>query len=155
MRNRTLIECIASAVDAYKNCVKMGNKEWENKHIETIKYLQDELPHGSGIDSGTKIDVDKCKSDRIVLTTSYHHMDENGFYSGWTDHIIRVYPSFDGIRMTISGPDRNQIKEYLHECYYWCLRETQKPDGMFCDDDYYNRLIKESLGRVEELYTQF
>jgi hypothetical protein len=45
-------------------------------------------------------------------------MDGSGMYDGWTDHTIRAYASFVyGIRITVSGPDRNGIKDYLAELY--------------------------------------
>ena len=51
--------------------------------------------------------------------------DENiaRFYDGWTQHILTILPSFDGFTLSISGVDRNQIKEYLHETYYHALMQ--------------------------------
>lgn len=82
--------------------------------------IQRLLPRGSGLDMGTKI---VSATDRqIVLTTAFHHMDEHGYYAGWTDHTIRVRPSllYDVV-LTISGPNRNQIKDYLHEVFSYVL----------------------------------
>jgi hypothetical protein len=43
-------------------------------------------------------------------------MNEGGMYDAWTEHTIRVRPSLSsGFTLTISGRDRNEIKEYLHE----------------------------------------
>lgn len=69
------------------------------------------------------IDRDKTTGSKIVLTMSYHHMDEGGYYDGWTDHTITITPSFDGIDIAIGGRNRNDIKDYLHEVYYYALRD--------------------------------
>ncbi len=79
------------------------------------------LPSGSGIDSGTKFDLGGSLVDCLVFHVSFHHTNEHGSYDGWTEHKVRVKPAFDGVRLTISGPDRNQVKEYLHEVYSECL----------------------------------
>ncbi len=47
-----------------------------------LSELERRLPSGAGIDNGTKIDVSKCKRNKIVLTCGYHNMNENGFYDG-------------------------------------------------------------------------
>ena len=49
-------------------------------------------------------------------------MNENGFYDGWTDHTLTVRPSLvHGIELEISGRNRNDIKEYLHETFHSAL----------------------------------
>jgi hypothetical protein len=49
-------------------------------------------------------------------------MDENGFYDGWTDHTITIRPDlvfqFD---MRISGRNKNEIKDYIAECFFHAL----------------------------------
>lgn len=75
------------------------------------------LPRGSGIDAGTT--VVSVTDKQIVLTAGYHHMNEGGYYDGWTEHTIRVRPSLLlGMTVSLSGPNRNDIKEYLHELYH-------------------------------------
>ena len=117
-RKTKLYRELASCVQARLNCQKSNNQEWYCRHTETIDALVDMLPSGSGIDRGTKIDLEKSTSEKLVFNVSFHHMDENGFYDGWTEHVITVRPSlqFD-IDLTISGRNRNDIKEYLHEVY--------------------------------------
>lgn len=114
---------IASLIEARQNCRKANNTEWFDKHEETILSLvKDFMPSGSGIDSGTEIDLDRSKPDKLVFTFGYHHMNENGYYDGWTHHTLIVRPSLaHGIDITISGRDRNQIKDYLHETYRHAL----------------------------------
>lgn len=85
--------------------------------------IQDHLPHGSGIDSGTTL-CDSSREDKIIFYAPYHHMNENGYYDGWTEYRIRVTPSFiHDIEMKINGRDRNQIKDYLYEVFYNALTD--------------------------------
>lgn len=118
-------QALASAVVARRNCANSGNTEWFDRHSERIEELIDSLPSGSGFDHGTKIDLERCNGERIVLLVGFHHMDEYGSYDNWTDHAVTVRPSFDGINLSISGRNRNGIKEYIHECYYWALKEEE------------------------------
>jgi hypothetical protein len=85
------------------------------------------LPSGSGIDSGSKL-LDNSKPNDIRIQADFHHMDEHGFYCGWTEHTIRVLPRFDGIDIRISGRNKNMIKEYLGDTYHYCLTRNVKLD---------------------------
>ena len=101
-RARPLYRELASAIQARKNCAEkkpvsvpipdangiatgfapsdeMVNPEWFEKWSDTIERLADLLPHGSGIDSGCQIDLDKSHAEKLVIHTSFHHMDESGY----------------------------------------------------------------------------
>ena len=99
------------------------NEHYTAQASERLDLLEAELPHGSGIDSGTKVNREKSNNVRLVLETSYHHINGNGFYDGWTDHTITIKPSLTyGFDMRISGTNRNGIKEYLGQVYEENLR---------------------------------
>lgn len=101
-----------------------NNNYYTQCEIELETITQQYLPHGSGFDSGTKIDTDKSQSNKLVFSTSFHHMDENGFYDGWTEHTITVRPDFVfNLDIKISGSNRNDIKDYIHECFYHSLTQ--------------------------------
>jgi hypothetical protein len=51
-------------------------------------------------------------------------MNGDGYYDGWTDHTVIVTPTFSGIDITVTGRDKNDIKNYIGEVFYDCLRET-------------------------------
>jgi hypothetical protein len=71
-----------------------------------------------GFDNGTTLDMDASNPEKLVFQTSFHHMDENGCYSGWTSHRVVVVPSLAfGIRLHIGGEDRNDIKSYIFESF--------------------------------------
>ena len=70
---------IASTLQARINCEKRGNYEWHARHLERIESLvKAHAPSGSGFDNGTRFDVDASTPERLVFTTSFHHMDERG-----------------------------------------------------------------------------
>ena len=43
---------------------------------------------------------------------------ETGMYDGWTEHTVTVRPSLQfGFRLSISGRNRNGIKDYIAEVF--------------------------------------
>ena len=117
-QGQTVIQAITSAINARKNCIESGNTEWRDKHEERIETIVKAfMPSGSGFDSGTTIDLTRSNESKVVFNTSYHHMNENGFYDGWTEHRVTVRPAFTGFTLTIIGRNRNNINEYIYECF--------------------------------------
>ena len=119
----TLIQKIAQTLDALHRCI-----EWSRDgrdmgpiiatHYNTLRRLQTLLPSSSGIDNGTQILEGVSSLDDVKLGMEFHHMNADGYYTEWTAHTITCRPSFlGGLRLTISGPNRNGIKDYLHEVY--------------------------------------
>lgn len=119
---KPMFQAIAETLDAWKRCKESGNLDWLSKWEAYLDQLAGALPSGSGWDSGTKIDLARSTSESIVLLGSFHHMNDGGFYDGWTDHTIRVRASLTSrIRITVSGRNRNDIKEHLHEIFYHAM----------------------------------
>lgn len=105
---------------AIDSCRKTNNTLWQERHEEKLAKLAKTLPSGSGIDNGTTIE--QITENKIVLSFGFHHMDENGFYNGWTQHRCTVKPSLvNGIDLSITGPNKNDIKDYLYEVYFHTL----------------------------------
>lgn len=98
--------------------------EWFDRHTDTIeKLVSDHMPHGSGFDSGAKLDLDRSHADKLVFTTSFHHMNDGGFYDGWTEHTVTVTPSLSNeFNLRISGRNRNDIKEMMYQEFDYLLR---------------------------------
>jgi hypothetical protein len=124
---KKVYQALASAIGARLNCIASGNKEWESNHEDTILAIVNDGPSGAGIDCGTKIDLSRSTSEKLVLSCEYHHMNDAGYYDGWTEHKIVITPSLQfGIAIKIGGRDRNDIKEYLYEVYDCWLNEEMK-----------------------------
>ena len=120
----TVAQELASLCQACHNCHKVGNDEWLARHGETVNWIVRQfLPSGSGIDSGTSIDVSRSNDKKLVFSCDFHHMNDNGMYDGWTEHTITVTPAFRGVNIEIGGRDRNEIKDHLHEVFDSALSE--------------------------------
>jgi len=123
-----LYKVIAGRVIAIENCIRSGNTEWKEKHEETLDKAIGFLPSGSGLDNGTTVNFEMCKTDRIVLDSSFHVLDENGFYDGWIEFVIILTPSLlNDFNISIVGKfsnrknnirkDCSDIKSYLAELF--------------------------------------
>ena len=121
---RTVAQALSSAIQARLNCIEHDNDEWRERHQETGDAIAHEyLPSGAGIDNGAQIDWSRSTGEKIVIDTSYHHINEVGYYDGWTDHTITVRASLlSDFRLKISGRNRNDIKEHLYEIFYDALQ---------------------------------
>lgn len=95
------------------------NDVWASRWQERIDQLMAMLPKGSGFDSGTRLDEDRSDPDkRMIFLTAFHHMDDNGFYCGWTEHEVIVTPTlWSGPAVRISGVNKRGIKEYIHSVF--------------------------------------
>lgn len=109
---------IASRIVAMRNCEKVGNTEWRNKHKTAIESLvKEHAPSGSGFDNGTRFDYDKSTGAKLIFHTSFHHMNETGYYDGWTEHTVTVTRDFLGACYRVSGRNRNDIKEFIEQAF--------------------------------------
>lgn len=110
-------QAIATLHAAIENCKRTGNTEWEDRHGERLDRILSRGPGGSGFDAG--FSLDHVSNVKIVFSTSFHHMDGHGYYSGWTRHRVTVRACLrDGYSLSISGRNRNDVKEYMAET--WC-----------------------------------
>jgi hypothetical protein len=124
-----LYAAIASLLATIDRCRSNNNVEWRDRHQDTLDaMLKRHLPSGSGIDSGSKLLEDQCKSNKLVFSADFHHMTEPGFYDGWSEHLVIVTPSLEfGAVIKITGRDRNAIKEYLHDLFHQVMFEQVNP----------------------------
>lgn len=120
-----VIQAIAAHAEAAERCkAGVGLPEWKDRHTRYVERLVAHfMPHGSGFDAGTKIDWQLSGSSRIVFTTSFHHMNEGGYYDGWSEHSVIVTPAFDGFNVRVTGRDRNDIKSYIGDAFHDALRQ--------------------------------
>jgi hypothetical protein len=143
-----LYQALASTIMAQHTCAQRPvdteqYKVWRHKHADHIDHLaRNFLPSGSGFDSGTKVDLDHCETDKLVLTFGFHHMDAWGGYCGWSNHTVTITPSlvFEIELDFSSDEDYNaQRQEDFEESKADYLHEN--PDDPECDYaelDYYD-----------------
>jgi len=69
----------------------------------------------------------KSKQNKLVIDSSFHTMNENGFYDGWIDFSIIITPSLaHGLNIDIKGKfgkKHQDLKDYLADLYYSALTE--------------------------------
>ena len=121
---------LAKAFVAYHNCQNNHGRlavehyaEWVDiwrDRIDTI--MREDFPSGSGVDTGTLFDWEFSKKNRLVLSLSFHHMNGDGYYDGWTEHKIVITPDLaDGFEIKVTGQNRNDIKSYLADLIHGVL----------------------------------
>lgn len=113
----SVAELIGVAAPAMERCGASGNAEWCGRWGNILDNLfSSVMPRGSGFDAGTK--MVRASDREIVVSTAFHHMNDGGYYDGWTEHTVRIRATFDGFSMTVSGRDRNSIKDYIAEVFH-------------------------------------
>ncbi len=129
MTTKTLIQAIASKVDYLNRCCGDAQfQQYVEQAYADLAKLISYLPSGSGIDSGISLDKESSTASRIIFRFEYHHMNDVGYYDGWTAHTAVITPAFDGFNLTITGRDRNQIKGYLYDVFDYALRQLVNED---------------------------
>lgn len=118
-------QALARAFGAKLNCEKSGNEKWLHIWADRITTLMRErMPSGSGVDGGTSFDWHASRENRLVLLLSFHHMNDGGYYDGWTDHTAIIEPDLQcGFTLRITGRNRNDIKSYLADLLHAALSE--------------------------------
>ena len=88
----------------------------ENQWVHLINML----PSGSGFDSGTATETITDK--KIVFKSSYHEMNEHGYYMAWIDFEVTAWPKFGGIgydfKVNFHGNKRGRDhREYIEDVF--------------------------------------
>ena len=109
------LSILANKINARLNCIKSNNLEWKENHQNSIFELCQNLPSGSGLDGRFEIDLTQSTDKKIVFFFEYHHLNSNGYYTGWTSHELILTPTFGGFCMKITGKNKNDIKCYLYD----------------------------------------
>jgi len=123
MSKEVIYKILASLIDARITCIEKGNLEEIENHENSIeRIMKENAPSGAGFDSGTGLLYKESTGEKLVFNTSFHHMNEVGFYDGWTEHTVICTSSlaFD-FNLRITGRDRNDIKEYIAETFEYFL----------------------------------
>ena len=83
----------------------------KNKRVDEL--IDKYLPSGSGFDG--KIELDEKSTDKkIILHVEYHHMNDNGFYDGWSTFKIIITPSLAyDYSLVVKG--ETVVKKYFYD----------------------------------------
>lgn len=123
----TRAQAIGRLVSRIKGGLHIQDPERRQEYLDQtqseLERMMKELPSGGGFNDGTRIDMDKSSITKLVFLTAYHHMSEAGYYTRWTHHNVKVFPTFFGIDLTVSGPDHDGIKAYISEEFFNSLCE--------------------------------
>lgn len=127
--------------------VNMSVSDKSGKYIDALETLMRKMPSGSGIDSGTKLLLEESSKEKLVFQVDYHHMNENGYYCGWSTRQVVITPSLtsdfnmDFTDEDASGADLtsldeesqepvddsefqlDQTNDYIADCMRQCLNE--------------------------------
>lgn len=83
----------------------------KNKRVEDL--VKNYLPSGSGFDGDISID-EKSTDKKIILHVEYHHMNDNGFYDGWSTFKIIITPSLAyDYSLVVKG--ETVVKKYFYD----------------------------------------
>lgn len=98
----------------------------QNQRVQIETLLDDTLPHGSGIDAKW---VYTWHVNKVSAVNSFHRMDENGYYCGWSDFILYINLMDFSIKLTRG---HEQINGYLFDTlsYWWSQSKTDLADIM-------------------------
>lgn len=124
---RRIYQEISSRLQARLNCEKSNNMEWLEKHQTAIDDIcKNHLPHGSGFNQGTTLFYLESKPEKLVFIAPFHHMNENGFYDGWSNLKIVITPSLQyNFNIKITGIMRKYKDDidYFVECFDYALNK--------------------------------
>lgn len=130
----SLASTIVAACEALRACQASPNHPWTSRWASLLDSIEANLlPSGSGFDNGTKIDREATNARRISLTFDFHHMDENGFYDGWTSHNVTISPTFRGVEVRVSGSNKSEIRDYASEVFASLFCESNQIAYTFDD----------------------
>ena len=102
------------------------NKQFIDIHQDAIDEIMSTAPSGSGFDSGTELNREETRCNRLVFNTSFHHMNECGMYSGWSEHSVIVTPDLTtDIDIRVTGRNRDEIKDYIAETFSQWLESEE------------------------------
>lgn len=147
----TFYRVLSDALTAQRNCEAQSKPGSPNAaHFSKLAHdwrgyidylVRNHAPSGSGFDLGTEFNPESSTPIKLVFSLYYYHMNERGFYGGWTRYCITVTPTFDSVHVSVSGHDRNQVKDFIADTFYslasqdvptiadWCKKQIAKRIG--------------------------
>jgi hypothetical protein len=123
---------IAQIFNAWEYCQNNGLGLVIPSHEKELNQVVKTAPSGSGIDNGTNFSFDESEENKLVFTFDYHHMNDDGYYIGWSSYKVVVTPSLAfGFELDITNSENEAIIDeadfdYFHEVYHsWLDSEIE------------------------------
>jgi len=118
-------EKLARLNGARIRCRDTENKEWYDNHSDAIvEMMYETAPSGSGFDNGTHFNFEQSTGEKLVFEAGYHHMNGDGMYCGWSEHLVKITPSLQfGFNIKVTGQNKNDIKNYIVDVFAEWLDE--------------------------------
>ena len=89
------------------------------------------LPHGSGFDADLKVELVPAVR-AFTISFDYHHMDDMGGYSHWSEGVITVTPDFVGVELDlVTTEDDEPFKDYVLDTFHQALAEEVRIPSPF------------------------
>lgn len=96
------------------------NRRRHNKQVATIEKLIQRFDTGSGFDGRAAFNWDESHRNKLVFLIPYHHMNDAGYYDGWSKLKVTVIPDLVfGVHIKITGivrRYRSRDRDYFMDC---------------------------------------
>ena len=87
--------------------------------IKIYKKIAQELSVINNPKADCTINLSKSTPNKIVIQCDFHHMNENGYYDGWSYHTVIITPCLGyDYDIKVTGRDKGEIKDYLGNLIY-------------------------------------
>lgn len=120
----TVAHAIANLLFAISHAPERNTEVWTARNRARLdSIIKEHMPSGSGFDNGTTL-AENSTPDKLVFHTDFHHMNEGGFYTHWSQYDVTAKASFlYGIALLIGGRDSNQVKDHIYEVFKTALEQ--------------------------------
>jgi hypothetical protein len=130
---RYVYEVLARIVEARLRSIDLNQHEWVAKHEQELrKIVHKYLPSGGGYDTGCEIDLDRSRENLLVIKTSFHFMNDVGYYTHWQNYILECTPSLiHGFVMKVKFANHKPVNEsdleFIGDNLYDALKMEYSP----------------------------
>lgn len=103
----------------------------ESNFHELSNYLDNVLPHGSGINCNWEFDYQR--NGKVIARNSYHCMDEDGYYCGYADFTLKfsMHEALTDFELEFNGKQSRylnrkfMLRDYLEDIIYHSLPQDR------------------------------
>lgn len=112
----TLANEFAFTILQIKNCRNSKNHEFLNIAEQRLSRLTKDFIESGPIES-VYCSIDDSSLEKIVFHVTFHHMNDLGYYCGYTEHKVTIRQTFIGLCVTVSGQNKRDCKIYIADVF--------------------------------------